>query len=102
MVEYDVMRRVSIYERDAVEEVAYTVEFAQTIMMVIQILAAIALITAIMSQTTKSEGLSGTIGGKAQSAFRGKPGGEERLASVTKWAAVTFFVMSALVAYIRF
>jgi len=69
--------------------------------MVIQMLAAIALIGVIMSQTTKSEGLSGTIGGKATSTFRGKPGSEERLAAVTRWAAIIFLATSAIVAYVR-
>lgn len=71
------------------------------ILMFIQIIAAIALIAVVMSQTTKSEGLSGTIGGKTESAFRGKPGSEERLASLTKWAAGTFMVTSAFVAYLN-
>jgi preprotein translocase subunit SecG len=68
------------------------------ILMVLQILSALALIGIIMSQATKSEGLSGTIGGKAQSVFRGKPGLEEKLGQITKISAVTFMLMSALVA----
>jgi preprotein translocase subunit SecG len=67
----------------------------------IQILAAIFLVGIVMSQATKSEGLTGTIGGKAESAFRGKPGTEERLAEITKWSAIAFLVTSALVGYIR-
>jgi len=69
--------------------------------MVIQIVAALALIAVVMSQTTKSEGLSGTIAGKATSAFRGKPGTEERLAAITKWTAGIFMFVSLLVAYIH-
>jgi protein translocase SecG subunit len=53
-----------------------------------------------MSQSTKSEGLSGTIGGKAESAFQGKPGLDDKLEELTKWAAIAFMVMSAIVAYI--
>lgn len=63
-------------------------------------ISALALIGIVMSQATKSEGLSGTIGGKAESAFQGKPGFEERLGEITKWAAVFFMVTSAIVAYV--
>ncbi|MGQ9580155.1 MAG: preprotein translocase subunit SecG [Armatimonadota bacterium] len=61
----------------------------------LQMISAVALIAIVMSQATKSEGLTGTIGGKAESAFQGKPGFEERLSEITKWAAITFLVMSA-------
>ncbi len=67
----------------------------------IQLIAAVGLIAIVMSQSTKSEGLTGTIGGKAESAFRGKPGSEERLAEVTKWSAIAFMVTSAMVGYIK-
>ena len=70
------------------------------IFVALQIISALALIGIIMSQATKSEGLSGTIGGKAESAFQGKPGIEERLGEITKWAAITFMVMSAVVSYL--
>lgn len=66
----------------------------------LQLISALALIAIIMSQATKSEGLSGTIGGKSESAFQGKPGFEERLGEITKWAAVFFMVTSAIVSYI--
>lgn len=71
-----------------------------TFFSVIQMISALALIAIVMSQATKSEGLSGTIGGKTESAFQGKPGFEERLDEITKWAAVFFMVASALVAYV--
>lgn len=63
----------------------------------IQILSALILIGLVMSQTTKSEGLSGTIGGKVSSSFRGKPGIEERLAGLTKWSAIAFMATSIAV-----
>ncbi len=65
----------------------------------LQMASAIALIAIVMSQATKSEGLTGTIGGKAESAFQGKPGLEDRLAEITKWSAISFMVVSAIVAY---
>lgn len=71
-----------------------------TVFTVIQMISALALIAIVMSQATKSEGLSGTIGGKSESAFQGKPGLDERLGEITKWAAVFFMVTSAIVAYV--
>jgi protein translocase SecG subunit len=67
----------------------------------IQVLVALGLLGIIMSQSTKSEGLSGTIGGKSESAFRGKPGTEERLQEVTKWLAVGFLAISAITAVLH-
>ena len=72
----------------------------KTFFVALQMVSAVALIAIIMSQATKSEGLSGTIGGKAESAFQGKPGFEDRLSEITKWAAVSFMVVSAIVAYV--
>jgi protein translocase SecG subunit len=72
----------------------------KTLFVFLQMLSAIALIAIVMSQATKSEGISGTIGGKSESAFQGKPGLEDKLAEITKWAAITFMVVSALVAYV--
>jgi len=65
----------------------------------LQMISALFLIGIVMSQSTKSEGLSGTIGGKTESAFQGKPGLEDKLDELTKWAAIAFMVMSAIVAY---
>ncbi len=67
---------------------------------ILQLVSAVALIAIVMSQATKSEGLSGTIGGKSESAFQGKPGYEERLSEITKWAAVFFMVTSAIVSFL--
>ena len=68
-----------------------------TLLAIIQIISAVILIVLVMMQTTKSEGLTGTIGGKMSSSFRGKPGFDEKLSRLTKWSAVTFFVVSILV-----
>ena len=65
----------------------------------IQLVSALALVGIVMSQASKSEGLSGTIGGKSESVFA-KPGIEERLDEITKWAAITFMFVSALVSYV--
>lgn len=71
-----------------------------TFFSVLQLVSALALIGIVMSQATKSEGLSGTIGGKSESAFQGKPGLEDKLAEITKWAAIFFMVTSAIVTYV--
>jgi len=71
------------------------------ILTTIQLLSALTLIGLVMSQTTKSEGLTGTIGGKMSSSFRGKPGIDEKLAGLTRWSAIAFMVTSALVYIIR-
>ncbi|MHB0911821.1 MAG: preprotein translocase subunit SecG [Armatimonadota bacterium] len=71
------------------------------ILMGAQMLSAVVLIALVISQTTKSEGLTGTIGGKMSSSFRGKPGMDEKLADLTKWSAIVFFVGSLLVFIVR-
>lgn len=71
-----------------------------SIFSVIQVFCALVLIAVVMSQTTKHEGMGGTIGGKAVSSFRGKGGFEEQLQKYTMYAAVAFFISSLFVAYI--
>lgn len=66
---------------------------------ILQMVSAVALIAIVMSQATKSEGLTGTIGGKSESAFQGKPGLEDHLAKITQWSAVTFMVVSFIRVY---
>lgn len=65
---------------------------------VVQILLALGLIFIVAIQTTKSEGLGGTIGGQVTSSFKGKPGFEERLNDITKYLGIGFFVVTLLVA----
>lgn len=67
----------------------------------VQIISSIALIVLVISQTTKSEGLTGTIGGKMSSSFRGKPGIDDKLADITKWSAAVFFLTSLIVYVVR-
>lgn len=55
------------------------------------ILAAIALVALLAVQTTKQEGLSGTIGGRVESAY-GRMGADEQLKRFTTFAAVVFVV----------
>jgi preprotein translocase subunit SecG len=61
------------------------------------IISAIALVALLAVQTTKQEGLSGTIGGRVESAY-GRMGADEQLKRVTGFTAVLFvltgFVLS--------
>ena len=55
------------------------------------IIAAIALVALLAVQTTKQEGLSGTIGGRVESAYS-RMGAEEQLKRITGFTAVVFVV----------
>jgi protein translocase SecG subunit len=61
------------------------------------IVMALALIGLLAVQTTKQEGLSGTIGGRVESAYRGRLGFEGQIQRVTGIVAVTFVVIATLV-----
>ena len=73
------------------------------VLMIIQIISAIALIALIMMQTPKSDGLQGL--GVSDSGmsndYKGKMGKEEILGKYTKYSAVVFFCVSLLVAIIK-
>jgi protein translocase SecG subunit len=56
------------------------------------LVAAVALVALLAVQTTKQEGLSGTIGGRVESAYRGRLGADEQLKRATGFAAVVFVV----------
>ena len=58
----------------------------------IGIIAAISLIVLLAVQTTKQEGLSGTIGGKVETAYRGRPGMDEQLKRLTGFVAAVFVI----------
>jgi len=64
---------------------------------VLQFLVALGLIVIVALQTTKSEGLAGTLGGKASVSFQGRPGMEEQLQQWTTNLAVAFLVLSFVV-----
>ena len=55
------------------------------------VIAAVLLVVLLAVQTTKQEGLSGTIGGRVESSYS-RPGAEEQLKRLTQLAAVTFVV----------
>lgn len=55
---------------------------------------AIGLVGLMSLQTTKNEGLSGSIGGRAESAYRGRLGLDQQLSRLTSGVAVAFVVLS--------
>ncbi|HET9096825.1 MAG TPA: preprotein translocase subunit SecG [Candidatus Baltobacteraceae bacterium] len=59
------------------------------------IIAAVALIVLLAIQTTKQEGLSGTLGGRVESAY-GRPGAEEQIKRITGVVAVMFVVVGTI------
>ncbi len=61
------------------------------------IVAALALIALLAVQTTKQEGLSGTIGGRVESNYRGRLGMEGQLARLTGGIAIAFVVIATIV-----
>lgn len=70
----------------------------QIILLVFQALISISLIFLVMSQTSKNDGLTGTIGNNSTGAnFKGKPGFEERLQGYTRQIGIAWFVVSILV-----
>lgn len=75
-------------------------ESLKSVLVIVQMLIAMALLFFVMSQATKSEGLTGTIGGKSESVFRGKPGAEDKWQEYTKWSAISFMVISFILAII--
>jgi protein translocase SecG subunit len=55
------------------------------------VIAAVSLVVLLALQTTKQEGLSGTIGGRVESSYS-RMGAEEQMKRLTGMAAVTFVV----------
>jgi protein translocase SecG subunit len=61
------------------------------------IICALALIVLLAVQTTKQEGLSGTLGGRVESSYRGRLGFEGQIARLTAGVAIAFVVVATLV-----
>lgn len=59
------------------------------------LICAIGLIIMLAIQTTKQEGLSGTLGGRVESAYA-RPGAEEQLKRVTGMFAVLFVIIGTI------
>lgn len=74
----------------------------QYILLFIYFIICAGLIISILAQTTKSEGLSGTLGGSAQTIFKGKRGLDEKLSIITNYLAVGFLVLSMILSIFVF
>jgi protein translocase SecG subunit len=61
------------------------------------VISALLLIVLLAVQTTKQEGLSGTIGGRSESIYRGRLGPDKQLARITNAVAYTFVFFALLV-----
>jgi protein translocase SecG subunit len=61
------------------------------------VFSALLLIVLLAIQTTKQEGLSGTIGGKVESAYRGRVGIDKQLQRFTAVVAIAFVLFATLV-----
>jgi len=57
------------------------------------VIFSVLLIALLAVQTTKQEGLTGSIGGRVESAYRGRLGAEEQLKRVTGMVAVGFVIV---------
>jgi protein translocase SecG subunit len=55
-------------------------------------ICAVLLIALLAVQTTKQEGLTGSIGGRVESSYRGRLGAEEQLKRLTGVVAVCFVI----------
>jgi len=61
------------------------------------IIAAVLLVGLLAIQTTKNEGLSGTLGGRVDAAYRGRLGFDGQIARVTGVVATVFVIFATLV-----
>lgn len=71
----------------------------EPVLYLIQILFMVSVVglVALMSiQTTKTEGLSGSIGGRAESAYKGRLGIEQQLSRLTNGFAIAFMFLAIL------
>ena len=74
----------------------------QMILTVIQLLCSLALVAIVMLQSGKSAGLSGAIGGGAET-FLSKNKAksvDSRLAKLTKWVAIGFMVLTLIICFL--
>ena len=75
---------------------------AQLILSILYFVIALALIAIVMLQSGKSAGLSGTIGGGADT-FLSKnkaKSADARMAKMTKWVAILFLVLTLVISFV--
>ncbi len=74
-----------------------------TVVIILQVICAVALIVVVTLQSGKSSGLSGAIGGGSGESFFSKGKAKSRdaiLAGATKWIAVAFIVLTFVLSLI--
>ncbi len=72
----------------------------QIIFGLIYVTVCVLLILAILSRTTKNEGLSGSMMGGADTTFRGAKSTEDTVDTITNGVAVAFVVLSIALNYV--
>jgi len=72
----------------------------QTIMLVILLLLSVSFILIVMSQSAKSEGLTGNITNNMTPNFKGKPGFEEQMQTYTRYLAIAWGLVGIVTAYL--
>lgn len=60
------------------------------------VISAISLVILLAFQTTKQEGLSGTIGGRVESSYRPRLGADQQMARTTSYVAIAFAFLALL------
>ena len=68
----------------------------------LETLLSVAMILCIVFQTTKSEGLSGIIGGATSSSLGGKSSTDRMLEGLTRYIAVGWFICTAITTWLYF
>jgi len=74
----------------------------QVSLLIIYFLVCAAMIALVLIQTSKSEGLTGTLGGTTKSVFQGKRSFDDKLTLITTYVAIAFIVLSILVSLFAF
>jgi preprotein translocase subunit SecG len=71
-------------------------EIFKTIVIVLEVLASVAMILVVLFQSGKEAGLSGALGGKADTYLSKTAGGnlDKMLASATKWVALVWILLT--------
>jgi protein translocase SecG subunit len=76
------------------------VEIFRNILLVLQAIVSIVLVVIVTAQTTKNEGLTGSIGGQMTPSFKGKPGMEEQVRAWTVYVSAAWFLLCFLIALV--
>ncbi|HHV15262.1 MAG TPA: preprotein translocase subunit SecG [Gelria sp.] len=73
----------------------------KTIILIFQVLCALALITTILLQSGKSAGLSGSIAGGGEAIFGKKKGLDDLLSKITAYLCAIFMIVTLILAIMQ-